>query len=390
MAYLNSFLLTLLFISFFLKCHCLKSSFYFQNSVSWYRVLLHVWQKFLQQDFSFVERSRIKGMPITKSNAFSSDSNATTSFFNSTTLPKNPAVVQTSDGTYTVWETLKDPKKLFPYLNPLEATVLYIALFVLLALLVLLVVWVVTVWCQENSIRKRKERLQNSFLARDLFSQNSMSSFGSVGCLSTLTSSSFGNDSFSSLLHSRKCTKKNKKSHRTFSQKSHDLPLKPTSCGAATWCRKCSSVDRSKLKRLKKAKSFTEKSSLLRNSSLYVQSHSGFLSRCPSHASNASSLRDGYCRNCYVETSFGRSCELPRANWSSDKIFEFMRDQANKIRTDKPTDYGTLTESLNSFPNASNAPTIKAETSGNGTMSRVDDQGSEYETNFLPPPPLDV
>ena len=306
---------------------------------------------------------------------------ATNSFLN-----ENGIKIEDRDN-YSFWETLIDPKKLFPHLDPLAAIIVYVSIVLLLALFLLLLIWIISVWCLEVKAKKKKRRKQQSdLLIRDLFS-HSMSPFGSVGSLSTLTSASYGHNSLSHLVNSKNYDKKEGNPQHYCTQSSK---LRPLSCGASR-CPSCTSFDRSKKQKSKKAKAQSEKSQLLRNYSMYQQNHTMALQRNPSYLSSTSSFRDGLCKNCYAETCFGRACELPRANWDGDRILNFIRDQTLKTKNETPSsDYGILTEtyhpSTDQKANLSNSSTIKVDTT-DWDSSKPTEDGKAYSSEF-PPPPL--
>ena len=284
----------------------------------------------------------------------------------------------------TFWETLINPKKLFPTLDPLAGVIVYVAIVLLFVIFILLLIWIITAWCLECKAKRKKHRYHSNLLGHDLFSR-SMSSFGSVGSLSTVTSSSYGTNSLSKLVKSPKQGKKSKK-HRE-SQLSH---LRPLSCSAGR-CPSCTAFDINRKKQIKKAKSHTEKSQLLRNPSLYQANHSSFLQRNPSYLSGSSSLEKGMCKNCYTETCFGRSCELPRANWDGENIINFIRDHALGAHPESPApDYASLVGNFATTPElkSTNSENFKE----NADMSNAELNGSvenkSYENNSeFPPPP---
>ena len=294
---------------------------------------------------------------------------------------------------FTFWETLTDPRKLFPTLDPMAGIIVYVAIILLFALFLLLLIWIITVWCLECRTRRKKRRYHGNLLAHDLFS-HSLSSFGSIGSLSTMTSSTYGNNSLSKLVKSPKHGKNSQKFQQTCSSR-----LRPLSCGANR-CPSCAAFDVDKKKQLKRVKSRSEKAQLLRHtSSLYKQRPTSFLQRNPSHLSSSSGLEKGLCRNCYTETCFGRACELPRANWDSENIISFIKDHAVKAKTPETPapDYGTVIgqkqdiglqmfeASVDTKSNQLNTSTLKVDTSAleTGENGVVNDG---YVAEFPPPP----
>ena len=255
---------------------------------------------------------------------------------------------QKENVVYSFWQTLVDPNKLFPQVDPLISTIIYIGVILLFALLLLLLVWVTAVWCHESKVKKKRRRFQSSLIHRDLF-PHTLSSFGSVGCLSTATTSSYG--SLSSLVKSQKNGTKMGGSlprHCT-----HSSRFQPESHSGSNDNRYATSNFSTK-KQIKKVKSMTEKSTLLRGSSVQHHSHDSFLNQCPSHASNTSSCPDGLCRDCMIEACLDRPCELPRANWDGEKMLTFIREQSKKQQTTTPS-YGTMKENEKPPPPLTNA-----------------------------------
>lgn len=269
---------------------------------------------------------------------------------------------------YSFWQTLIDPNKLFPEFDPLIATIVYIGIILLIALLLLLLVWVTAVWCHESKLKKKQRRFQSSLLHRDLF-PHTLSSFGSNGCLSTATTSSYG--SLSSLVRMQNHGHYGSGSLQRYCPHGSHFHAHPAvGCN----CNFYATTDFSKKntkKQLKKVKSMNEKSMLLRGSSIHHHSHDSFLDKPSSRESISSySIGNDICRDCLKESCHGRFCQLPRAKWDGETMLTFIREQSLKQKQ-KSNNYGTMKDGLTS-------PTPP---SSDKTNSKVGDDG-------FPPPPM--
>ncbi|XP_076807988.1 uncharacterized protein LOC143451379 [Clavelina lepadiformis] len=232
----------------------------------------------------------------------------------------------------SVWETLIDPKKLFPTLPPLLAVITYICIVLAVATFILLTIWIITVLCDKRQRRPKKS--QQRYDHNILVERNSSCScrYNSTGCLSSVATSSFDVNSELRLFRKpkyanviRKCNCSSSNERTTLSMRSFGKQCN----------RKLSPIrmrghpSRSNRKSVAKPVLYLDRS----NSCRYHRSTAS----CGNYVhEESSSPLQNYVDSHSLDRLVLRPYLLPRAKWDESRMIEYIRD-SNKLEGGRST-----------------------------------------------------